>query len=99
VQNLLPLSLSAIVVRSDGFLHAEIDSEVVALNIAQGTCYGFNPVGSRIWNLLAKPIRVRDLCAMLVTEYEVDPAICERQVLDLLEGLCVEGLIIIPEDK
>jgi hypothetical protein len=99
VQNFLPLSLSTIVARSNDFLHAEIDNEVVALSIAQGTCYGLNPVGSRIWNLLATPIQIRDLNAMLVAEYEVDPAVCERQVLDLLEELRAEGLVMMPEDQ
>ena len=34
---------------------------------------------------------------MLVSEYTVDPEVCERQTLDLLEELRAEGLIITPE--
>ena len=35
-------------------IDAEIDDEIVALSIEQGTCYGMNRVGSRIWNSTRK---------------------------------------------
>jgi len=92
-----PLSLANVVIRAHGFLEAEIDDEIVALSIEQGTCYGLNRVGSRIWGLLASPVRIRDLIAILLTEYQVDPDVCERQVLDLLEELRAEGLIATAE--
>ena len=95
----LPLSPTTLVVRSDGFIEAEIDNEIVALNIEKGTCYGLNSVGSRIWTLLADPIRIKEICASLLTEYKVEPGACERQVLDLLEELRAEGLIATPEEK
>ena len=96
----LPLQSAAKVVACrDGFIEAEIDDEIVALSIEQGTCYGMNRVGSRIWTLLAKPIRICDLCAALLAEYRVDPDVCERQVLDLLEELRAEGLIATLEEK
>ena len=91
------LSTATVVARSDGFVEAEIDNEVVALSVERGTCYGLNQVGSRIWNLLASPARIGDLCETLHAEYKVEPAVCERQVLDLLEELRAEGLIAILE--
>jgi hypothetical protein len=99
MNNLCPLSLTAKVVRMDGFIDAEFDDEVVALSIEHGTCYGLNRVGSRIWKLLATPTRIADLCATLLTEYKVDPGECERQVLDLLEELRAEGLIATRETE
>jgi len=84
--------------RRGGILQAEIDNEIVALSMERDTCYGLNRVGSRIWNLVASPIRIHDLIAALLTEYEVAPDICERQVLDLLEELCAEGLITTVEN-
>jgi len=83
----------------DGFIESVIDDEIVALSIERGTCYGMNRLGSRIWNLLAKPIRISDLCATLVAAYDVDSDICERQVLDLLEELRAEGLLATLEEK
>lgn len=94
-----PLSSSSVVTRSDGFIEAEIDNEIVALNIETGTCYGLNRVGSRVWALIAAPSRVEDVCARLIAEYDVEPATCERQVLDLLEELRAEGLVATPDKK
>ena len=88
-----------VLARSDGFIEAEIDNEIVALSIERGTCYGLNRVGSRIWNLLATPTRISDISATLLREYRVDPTVCERQVLDLLEELRAEGLIAILGEK
>jgi hypothetical protein len=87
------LSSTSIVQRSDGFVHAEVDNEVVALSIDRGTCYGLNPVGSRIWKIIENPVAIDDICSRLMAEYDVDAATCERQVLDLLEELRSEGLI------
>ena len=89
-----PLQPSTTVIACrDGLVEAQIDGEILALNIEQGNCYGMNQVGSCIWDLLAKPIRICDLCAAMLSAYAVDPDICESQVLDLLEELRAEGLI------
>ncbi len=87
------LSPATVVARNDGLIEAEVENEVVALNIEKGTCYGLNPVGSRVWKLLAFPIRISEICAKLLAEYKVDSGVCEREVLDLLEELRAEGLI------
>jgi hypothetical protein len=94
-----PLASTTVVARTNGFIDAEVDDEIVALSIERGTCYGLNRVGSRIWKLLGKPSRIDDLCAKLLTEYAVDPDVCEREVLDLLEDLRAEGLIAAVEEK
>lgn len=99
VRQIPPLSPSTVVVRSDGLVDAEIENEVVALSIENGICYGLNRVGSKIWRLLGAPIRISDLCAALLTEYDINPVVCERQVLDLLEELRAEGMIAAPEEK
>ena len=96
----VPLRTStSVVARRDGLIETEIDDEIVALNIEQGICYGINRVGSRIWGLLARPMRISDLCAALLVTYRVDPHVCERQVLELLEELRAEGLIAVSEEK
>ena len=99
MKHISPLSPATVVVRSDGLIEAEIENEIVALSIEKGTCYGLNRVGSRIWRLLAGPICINDICAKLLGEYKVEPDVCERQVLDLLEELRAEGLITTPKER
>jgi hypothetical protein len=94
---LTTLNVDSTVTRAAGFVEAEADGEVVALNIDTGTCYGLNKIGSRIWILIGEPARIGDLCAKLTSEYDVDSATCERQVLELLTELLAEGLIELRE--
>jgi Coenzyme PQQ synthesis protein D (PqqD) len=95
----LPLHTSVTVVACrDDFIEAKIADEIVALSVEHGICYGMNRVGSHIWDLLAKPTRISDLCATLLAAYAVDPDVCERQVLDLIEELRAEGLVATLEE-
>ncbi len=86
------LSGDAIVVRNEGLLSAEVDGDLVAMSVQRGMCYGLNAVGTRIWALIAEPRSVDDLCAQLRQEFDVDEDECRRDVVDLLEELCTEGL-------
>lgn len=89
----MALDQTSVVTRGGGFIEAEVDGEVVVLNVDRGVCYGFNEVATRVWRLIAEPRRVADVCATLVCEYVVDQGTCEQQVLGLLEELHAEGVI------
>lgn len=81
------------IARSGDLVFAEIDGEAVALSIPKSACYGLNHVGLRILQFIDTPTSVNDICERLVTVYEVDPEICERDVIDLLSELEREGLV------
>ncbi len=87
------LSLESVVQRAEGFVTAEIDNEVAMLSIEEGKCYGLNKVGSHVWNLISDPKRVDEICDDLLQKFEVERALCQQQVLDLLEELRAEGLV------
>ena len=79
--------------RAAGALSAEIDGQVVALDIARGACYGLDIIGSRIWALIETPTAITSICEILTESYAVEPAVCLRDVLDLFAELRTEGLI------
>ena len=87
------LTISSQVVRSSTVVQADVDGEVVALDVERGACYGLNMIASRIWTLAEAPVKVGDICVRLQQEFTVDPRECEADVLELLEGLRAEGLI------
>jgi hypothetical protein len=93
------LSSGDTVARKDGLIEARCGEEIVVLSIEQGYCYGFNKIGSHIWDMLALPTQVDDLFTTLRAEYDVDPHVCSREVLDLLEQLRAEGLISVINDR
>ena len=70
-----------------------IDREMAILNLQNSTYYGLNPVGAFIWSLMQRPTSVRELRDAMLKKYEVDEQRCERELLDLLQAMCSEGLV------
>ena len=79
--------------RNGTLLEAEVDGEIVALNVESGTCYGFNGSATRIWSLIEQPSTVAEICAALVAQFNVEPDECRRDVVELLKELQRDGLV------
>jgi hypothetical protein len=90
-----PLTIEVRIARHDEALFAEVDGEVVALNVANGACFGLNRVASDIWRLIESPAAIADIRDALIARYRVDPADCESQVIALVEALRAEDLVVI----
>jgi len=82
-----------IVSRRAELIEAEVDGELVALHVDNGTCYGFNGTATRIWALIEQPRRFSELKEELIREFDVDPDLCERQLNELLRELEGDGLV------
>lgn len=74
-------------------MEAELGDEIVALDVAGGTCFGFNGVASFIWRALAVPRSFEILRDKLMDEYEVGFEQCETELAELLRDLTAKGLI------
>ena len=83
----------SLVRRRGQLIEAEIDGELVGLDVEEGTCFGFNATATRVWSLLETPQRVSALRDALLAEYDVDAAQCEHELLELLRTLEQDGLI------
>lgn len=82
-----------IVSRRAELIETEVDGELVALHIDNGTCYGFNGTATRIWALIERPRRLSELRDELMREFDVDRELCERQLGELLRELEADGLV------
>lgn len=89
----LSLSIQSVVVATAEQVSCPLGEESAILNLKNSVYYGMNPVGARVWNLVQQPKSVSQLRDALLAEYEVEAARCERDLLDLLEQMRVEGLI------
>lgn len=87
------LTVHSVVSASPDQVSCPLDDESAILNLKNSVYYGMNAVGTRVWNLLQKPRSVGELRDLLLCEYEVDAERCEKDLLDLLEKLRLEGLI------
>lgn len=93
----VPIALDATVVVSDAQVSCRLEDEVAIVNVKAGIYYGLDPVGARVWELIATPQTVRTLRDALVAEYAVEPARCEGDLLALLGDLARAGLIEVRE--
>lgn len=84
---------SAIVVAVKEQISSNLADEAVILNLKTGVYFGLNEVGARIWSLIQRPQSVQDLRDALLAEYEVEPEICDRDLLQLLQELKAADLI------
>lgn len=87
------LGLDDIVRQRGGLLAQPVEDMTLMANTERGKYFGFEAVGTRIWALMAEPTTVADICAVMMDEFEVDRATCERDVLEFLEQLRAEGMI------
>jgi hypothetical protein len=87
------LSLGSVVVATAQQVSCPLGEESAILNLKNSVYYGMNPVGARVWTLLQQPRSVVELRDTLVDEYEVAADKCERELLELLEKMRIEGLV------
>jgi hypothetical protein len=67
--------------------------EMALLSAARGKYYGLNGSATRIWELLARASSVEEICKVLLSEFDVEPAACERETRELIAELVGEGLV------
>ena len=82
-----------LVKRKEGLIEAEVDGELVALHVENGTCYGFNGTATRIWQMVEQPKRLSELRDALMAEFDVDAETCEQDVRALVKDLESDGLV------
>ncbi len=94
-----PLELDTVIMRQSGITAAEIDGETVLMNMESGKYYGFNHVGTRIWELLEKKRCVGDLCEAIAADYDVGSKECTDGVLSFLNNLAKHEIIYAEGDR
>jgi hypothetical protein len=89
------ITISSIVKRSTGLVSSNLDGELVMMSIENGEYYGLDAVGTRIWELIEKPISIERLIHILTEEFDITPGQCESDVMEFLQSLNDKYLIII----
>lgn len=72
----------------------EVGDETVILHLANGTYYGLDMVGTRIWALLKDGVSPPEICQRLATEYGVDLAAFEADARAFLSDLETQGILV-----
>ena len=90
-----PLTLDSVVSVKSDVLSSTIDGELVMVDIAQGSYFGLDPVGARIWALMAEPTSLESVCSTLQGEFTVDPQTCRSEVLAFAHQLLDAQLLTV----
>ena len=88
----LPITLTQRLLRSEDVLFQNLDGEAVLLDLASETYFGLNEVGTRVWELLESSMSLGEIATLLQSEYEVESARAQSDVLDLATRLIKAGL-------
>ena len=86
------ISDRSVVVAAADQVSCDLGGEAAILDLKSGIYYGLDPVGARIWSLIQQPKAVGDVREAILQEYDVEPDVCERDVIALLEKLVSQGL-------
>jgi hypothetical protein len=87
------ISLDSIVAAAPGQVSCALEDEIAILHLRAGRYYGLDPVGARVWQLVAAPRALRAVRDTLLAEYDVDAARCEADLLALVRDLAAAGLV------
>jgi len=89
----LPLHRDSVVRAVASQLSSRLGDEVAIGELDQGVYFGLNNTGAFLWNLMQQPVRVNEMHAALVEEFEVDLDTAEKDLLRVLGELRDAGLI------
>lgn len=87
------MACNMIIERATDLIQTEIDDELVALDIEQGNCFGFNATAARVWQLVEQPQTLDAIIDALTSEFDVERAECRSTVVALIEDLAARKLV------
>lgn len=74
----------ALYARNGRAVTGRLHDEMVMMDPEQGKYFSLNPVATRIWDMLERPMGIDVLCRGLTEEYEVSEIQCREEVTELL---------------
>jgi len=92
------LSERSTVVAAKNQVSCSLAEEAVVLDLKAGVYYGLNEVGARVWNLIQEPRNVSEIRDAILREFDIDPNLCERDLLVLLRDLAGKELIKVDDE-
>lgn len=94
----MPFDANTRVVASSAQVSVTFEQEVVILQTDAGLYFGLDDIGTRIWELVAEPVRLGDIVRSLTARYDVSEAQCLSDVVTLCEALAGRGLLDVVGD-
>lgn len=94
---MVDLTDSTTVVAVENTLSTTLDGESVLLHTGSGKYFGFNEVGTDIWEMMQEPQSVAELTREIVEKYDVSRETVRADVESLLADLVERDLVQVVE--
>ena len=91
----MPINLTTRLERAQDLMSTQVDDDIVILNLKTNHYIALDAIGRRIWELLANPIGVDQICEQLNQEFRGSPEQIRADVLAFLNELESEDMLII----
>ena len=78
---------------SDQAIANAVANETVILHLGNGTYFGLDPIGARVWEAITAGANAGSVCEGVLAEYDVDQTTLEEDLRALLAELAANDLI------
>lgn len=89
----MSVTTDSVLVRNMELSAADLDGQIVLLDVPAGAYFSLNGVASEIWHMLNEPRRVEEIFEALLQSHDVDTATLSRDVLPFLQSLVEQRLV------
>ena len=87
------MDLNQAVTFSDKVFAQEVDGEMVLLDMNSENYFGLNEIGTDIWQAMQEKRFLQNVYESLLEQYEVEPEVLEKDLLDFVKKLEESGLV------
>ena len=92
------LTFRSIVSPSKSQASSDLMGETVILELESGVYYGLNETGTLIWNLIDKSKTLEEIREIILSEYDIEPELCNKYILKFVRNLADKGLVTIENE-
>lgn len=89
----MTISNGTLVRRNADLIEAPVGDELMAIFPETGMIYGFNEPAAMIWAAIEAPATISQIVEQLSKVYDVDPALCVRDTIELLKELERDSIV------
>lgn len=89
----MPLDIPSRVRIRDDVLYQYLQGETVLLDLASGTYYGLDSVGTRVWQGIEQHGQLNKVREAILNEYDVSEQQCDADLVDIIADLINKGLL------
>jgi ornithine carbamoyltransferase len=92
-QGVQGMDLTQKIIFSESVFAQEVDGEMVLLDMNSENYFGLDEVGTTIWQAMQEKEVLQEVYDAMLEQYEVEPEVLEKDLLDFVRKLDESGLI------